>query len=210
MSFRHGRLKIGLVCLAAAVAGGLAFAVASSTDRQAAAGGAQGKPAPPFALLRESAPTQAAAERGPFGSGHAGALGVDLATARTTTVGARTYWAATGGSKVCVSVSSRFESGGTFGACASWQDASSDGVIVTSQPSPDAIAKNGLDPATTELAALLPDGVDEVAVTLSDGTTTNAQVTDNTTALVASRAPVSLRFTSGSGPHVVHLNRNSG
>jgi hypothetical protein len=198
------RTSIPAAAFLAVAATAAALTVANQGGGSAAAG-APGGPAAEagsFGLLRAAA-TPAAHH--PFAGSQAGGLGVDSATERHTAHGGRDFWAASGASRICVAATSEFEPGSYAGACAGSADAATDGVVATSHPSPGTVAREGLAAGTTEVVALVPDGVSQVSVTEADGAKRTVPVTGNTAAASFDGRPASLEFSGPAGTHRVSL-----
>lgn len=90
--------------------------------------------------------------------------------------------------------------GAVFINCAPTDAAAKYGLVSITRPAPG----DGIDAADTDVTALLPDGVNSVGFTLSDGTRQTASVTDNTVAAHL-QAPASMSFTDDTGARTVNL-----
>jgi hypothetical protein len=76
-------------------------------------------------------------------------------------------------------------------------------VFVVSHPAPQkAMLADG---TASEIAALVPDGVQTVTLTLADDTTRTLPIEDNGAIATLSADPVSARFATDSGQRVVPL-----
>lgn len=84
--------------------------------------------------------------------------------------------------------------------CAPLAAATTQGLVSISHPAPGL----GVDPGSTDVTALVPDGVDSVRFLLSTGDRSSATVTDNTVTAHL-KAPVSMSFDAGTGPQVINF-----
>ncbi len=137
-----------------------------------------------FAVFRR--PADAGSDDNPFASPaprtRLGRLSVDPASARRLDLPGAAVWVAADNEQVCLSVHSNFENS-VGGACARPVQILQEGLFTAGSPSPAYVQGAGLPPGTTQIAGLLPDGVDTVTFTLADGSRRGATVTDNGVAL---------------------------
>jgi hypothetical protein len=131
----------------------------------------------------------------------------DLASARTRTSdvqGAAEQQAisvaTTVGGHLCLAHRATGASSPLFITCASFDAVSRDGLVNVSHIAPG----RDVDPRTTNVTALLPDGVDKATFQLADGTERTIAVVDNTfTAQL--EAPSTMSFTSAAGTSTINL-----
>lgn len=90
--------------------------------------------------------------------------------------------------------------GPVFTNCASIEAAAKYGLVSISHPAPGP----GVDPGSTSVTALLPDGVSSVGFLLKNGTRQSASVTDNTVTAHLEN-PASMSFNAGAGAQNLNL-----
>lgn len=207
-TWRRGRsVAAGVAVSAAAVAAAISFAAGSSDDQSASAGrvprvidalSAQ------FSVLNRE-PT--AADQAPYEENS------HLPGIRTTTRhlpdrgdGAQ-LWAARGaGGQMCLLAHTPIAATAVGGTCVRQEQAISDGVFLEQRADPQRLAASGRASTTTEIAALVPNGVTSVSFTLANGELLSADTSDNGV-YVSSAQPIrTARFVDGRGQkHTVRL-----
>jgi hypothetical protein len=180
--------------LAAVLTGVFALAISGATGHQAHATPPGAPPvAEHFQALR-GAPTGPLTQN-PF----IGQPGVDAARAHQLQVPGHNVWAIASNDQVCLSTTSQIDPSVVGGACAEASIVAEDGLVAGLDPAPAAIHERGLDPETTELTLLVPDGVRSVDLELSNGTSLAAAVTDNVAATILASRPTAARFVDAAG-----------
>ena len=206
-------VTLPLAIAAATCVGVVAAVVSSGTDDRARAGSARvhaavsAPSAVPSVLSRYAVFQRPAPSAGtnPF-ERIAAYTSVDAASARPIASADGQVWAAFGADKVCVQAKSNLEPAGSPGACAPLQSfRAGESLIGWSRPSPAAAASAGVSSSTAEVYALVPDGVDHVDFTLTDGTDTTLEAYANGVFGQLPHPPVEQRFTDASGTH--HVQR---
>jgi hypothetical protein len=204
---RRKRLSAAAVAvLAAVLAASIAYVAGGGGNHQAAAL-APASALDQFAVLK-SAPAPTSADN-PFlksqilvATNH-----VDPATARRARVPGD-VWVATGPNAICVLGHDEASSGVSHGGCAPAATVAAQGFFGGSHPAPAEIAAQGLSKGTTDIVAVLPDGVSAITVALGDGTTADVPVVDNVAAQRFAVEPISARFVDADGQQ--HVNPLTG
>lgn len=208
-SARHGtrarRRRVGpraavLAIAAAATAAVIGFALGAGSDPHATAAKARSaaeRLGEHFAVFRE-APSGENAAGNPFRETGPG-LGVSAAEARHLKIADRDIWVAAGDAQVCLMASRAIGAGGFGGACVRPAQAEDNGIFTWGHPAPADVDALHLQPDTSEVAALVMDGVRSVTFTLADGSTRVVGVTGNTLLATFPTSPRSARFRDGNG-----------
>jgi hypothetical protein len=125
--------------------------------------------------------------------------GVDANQARQLTVGGRPAWVVANADDVCLMVQSAIDKSLSTGGCAAAAVAEAQGLFTWSKPAPAAVASGAATAQTSEVAALVPDGVSSVRFGLSDGSSRTVSVSSNVASAVLAQAPTEARFTDAAG-----------
>jgi hypothetical protein len=192
---RRGRVTIGAAAMAALAAAFSAFVLGAGSDPQATAaqmrsgGLLLGDYFAPF-----RAPAQGDQPDNPFRKKVPGLVTVDPASARRVAVPGVMLWVAADDTQVCISARSVLEPNAVRGACARPAQILDDGLFLTGSPSPAAVAATGVASGASEIAGLLPDGVNSVSFTLADRSRHDVAVVDNGIAATLPSRPQSVTF----------------
>ncbi|MDX6673416.1 MAG: hypothetical protein QOH11_834 [Solirubrobacteraceae bacterium] len=202
---RHGhrRAAAGLALAAATAAAVVAFIVGAGSDPHANATNTtatQDELSAHFAAFRR-APDALPARYDPSGMFDPGTVH-RLATpgGAALWVGRSRDWAGRhGGDRVCVMQLRTNNSSG--GGCARVDQVLSDGFFTHGHPAPGDGA-----PGTTEVGALVPDGVKRVTFVFAGGNIVDVPVVDNGVSTTLPATPKTARFLDANGdPHVIDL-----
>lgn len=123
----------------------------------------------------------------------------DPASARKIAASSREVWASSTGKEICVMATSAFDSQSGGEACAKTEVVRTDGLFLTSHPSPVQVKEQSLAAGATDVVGLVPDGVDVVEVQLSDSSSKTVNVKDNGFAATFARGARTVDFRTGSG-----------
>lgn len=195
MSSDRSRLATGafalLVGLLAATAA-LALSTRGTNGAIAAPSGASVAEAS-FGVLRMEAQ-----EARPFADASRLAPGIESASVHSVWIGLDRYSAASTADTVCLDALRAGDRGVSTGGCAPISTAVASGLFTGSRAAP-----NDPDPDEVSIAALLPDEVKSVDITLASGEKRTVDVRWNIVAATFSEQPVSGRFVKADGADVV-------
>jgi hypothetical protein len=189
--------------LAAGIAATAAFALSNGADNQAGAASSSDAAAPaPFAALQGS-PNGDPADN-PFNQ----TPGVDPSQAHQLSVPGHDVWAVASADFICIMAKSSVDPSVATGGCAPPDIVAQDGLFTSSQPAPDDVKAQGLPGSSTEVAALVPDGIESVTFSLPDGNTKDIAAVDNVVQSLLVAKPTGARFTDAAGAmHIVDFHR---
>jgi hypothetical protein len=204
MKSRRSAGAMTLALAAATLTGVLAFAGSTPKSHEANATAVSGSGlSSRFSVLNEQAvPT---GQPDAFASTSGRLLHVDPAAARQIHISGHNLWVAPNAQgDLCLLET--LPEGSTGGGCGHPGDVETTGFFTTGHPAPADVKALGLTAATTDIAAVVPDGVTTVEIVLADHTTKTFVVHDNGIAGRLTDEPTAARFDDAGGDaHVIKL-----